>query len=617
MNNFSGINNVIDYLIDREQAKFDQTMGLLGGVSTFRYTSEYLEEHFNDIQNDSLHCFRQSLAYLLCLFYRDKHQNTANKILDAFFESGQEKDKESADFGELFWFQEEKHIRDRNGNFFNAASLMIVRKVFSEKLTAEQIEKLDESLTLLCPVFVQERAQTVWTYVNPSLGKFAMCALLAEHFKMESYEQDRQKFIEYANFLLGTGVNETLSTTYYCVDIAILLMCLLSSQDEIFLEESQKLLTELFLKQTMFFKERFPAPFRRGYNGCYRVLRQDAIAWLMGWIHEVEFEDDDYLYLTLAPLIALATEKFPEVFDSAESQNMPRTLITKVHKNCEAYSYLAKDFLVGSFNFYPPETTAWQTVGVSGSGWQDGLVYLTFSNQEETSCILRLEAVDENNTFKCHPYEGEFKFDKIDRLYPHLSFPPEPKVRCTQDGSSLLCLYKIDKVDAVLKSFGFNLHFSRFNGKVFDLQGNEVGTSDHCGPVIIQVADSMIYLHPLTRVDMGNSDLLHGAFFEPQFKIEAKDDMLDLKMYNYDGKAKRFTQNHISGGFFLHVASNMSLSEFIASLKDITIEERWIAEGITAHVDQRDSLRMVSVSGLGKDLSLGWEHYTEEQRKKL
>jgi hypothetical protein len=591
--------------------RFDKPAGLLGYFDRSIYPAEYLEQHFDSLNEKSLHSYRESLAYALGLFLLDEKIDRALQIVEVFCRDGQIKDAGSLDFGELFWFKEEKHIRDRNGNFFNGSSLLLIRKIFHEKLRPDQLKLIEESLRMLYPVFVKERARASLTYVNPSLGKFAMCALLAEHFSLPELDSDLIEFSRYADFLLENGVNETLSPTYYTVDIIILLTCLLCGKADILKERSEELLRKLFLAQTFFFKDRFPVPFRRGYNGSYVCRRKDVFAQLLGWNDELE-NRDNYLKLITPPVIGLASEKFTDLFSDAASNEYPRMLETKVHRDCTALSYLDKDFSLGSFNFYPPETTVWQTVGVGGSGWQDGIVYLTFTNSDETSCILRLEAVDVNDVFKCHPYEGEFKLEKVDRLYPHLSFPPEPEIRCAQDGSSLLCLYKIDKVDAVLKSFGFNLHFSRFNGKVLNLQGNEITVSDHCGPVIIQVADSMIYLQPLERVDMGNSDLLHCAFFEPQVKIQANESSLDLKMLNYEGTAKRFTQNYVSGGFFMHVASGMDLNKFISLVKGFTVQEQWISDGINAHVDRRDSIRKVTVSILGKELSLNWNHYTGE-----
>jgi hypothetical protein len=100
--------------------------------------------------------------------------------------------------------------------------------------------------------------------------------------------------------------------------------------------------------------------------------------------------------------------------------------------------------------------------------------------------------------------------------------------------------------------------------------------------------------------------------FEPQVKIQANESSLDLKMLNYEGTAKRFTQNHVSGGFFMHVASGMDLNKFISLVKGFTVQEQWISDGINAHVDRRDSIRKVTVSILGKELSLNWNHYTGE-----
>jgi len=592
--------------------RYDCDIKLIGEFDKSIYVPEYIEQHFENLGPKALHSYRESLTYSLSLLFLNTKIKRAEEIIEVFCQRGQVKDPTHPDYGELFWFYEEKHVRDRNGNFFNGSSLLLIRKLFSGKLHQETLDSLDEALRLLYPVFSKERSKTSLTYVNPSLGKYTMCALLAEHFALPEFKQDIIEFEKYADFLINTGVNETLTPTYIGVDLIILFMCILCTKNLELSNKAKLLLETIFLKQNKFFQNRFPTPFRRGYNGFYTTKRTDIMPYLLNWEQEFPDKRDQYLNLALATITGITSEHFPSLFSNSELENFPRTMQTKVHNNCEAYSYLDKNFSLGSFNQYPPETSVWQTVGVSGSGWQDGIVYLTLANREETSGILRLEAIDENNTFKCHPYEGDFKFDKIDRLYPHLSFPPEPKIRCVQNASSLLCLYKIDKIDAILKSFGFNLHFSRFNGKFFDLKGQEISNQKHIGPIIIKIDNIMIYIHPLTRVDMGKSDLLHCAFIKPQIEIQRLDNILDLKMFNYEGEAKRFTQNHVSGGFFVHVCSDIKLHEFTDIVKSFKIKEKWISDGINAHVDQRDSIRKVSVETVDKKLSLCWNHYTEE-----
>ena len=591
--------------------KYDIDAGLVGQFDSSIYTPEYIKQHFHGLSSSSLHSYRESLAWALALLFLDDNTEAAEKIINTFCREGQLKEPGHPNYGELFWFSEEKHIRDRNGNFFNGASLFLIRKLFSAKLESDTLGAMDEVLKLLYPVFSKERDQAVLTYVNPTLGKNAMCVLLAEYFSRPELDRDIAEFIQYADFLINTGVNETLSPTYTGIDIIILLMSILCTGNQEFAAVTKQLLAKIFLKQNCFFRERFPAPFRRGYNGYYSAKRVDIIPWLLGWIREMPTRRDLYSNLVLAVTVGISSERFPELFKYSKKMELPRSILTKVHKDCEAYSYLDKDFLLGSFNYYPPETTVWQTVGVSGSGWQDGLVYLTLNNTVGTSGVLRLEAIDENDCFKCHPYEGEFKFDKIDRLYPHLSFPPEPKIRCVQEKSGLLCLCKVDKVDAILKSFGFNLHFSRFNGKLLDLEGRELTSGRHEGPLIIQIENTMIYFYPLTRVDMGGSDFLHGAFFPSGLQIERAEKVLNLKMLNYEGETKRFVQNHICGGFFIYVCSEFALSDFIESVNNFSIREEWISDKMNAHVDQRDSIRRVTVDMNGRILSLCWNHYTE------
>lgn len=86
-------------------------------------------------------------------------------------------------------------------------------------------------------------------------------------------------------------------------------------------------------------------------------------------------------------------------------------------------------------------------------------------------------------------------------------FPPEPKIRTLLRRNSLLCLFKIDRIDGILKRLGFNLCFSRFEGDVLDLNGTPLPDGIHQGPLIVALDDILVYLHPLKRVRMKGASL--------------------------------------------------------------------------------------------------------------
>jgi hypothetical protein len=87
-------------------------------------------------------------------------------------------------------------------------------------------------------------------------------------------------------------------------------------------------------------------------------------------------------------------------------------------------------------------------------------------------------------------------------------------------------------------------------------------------------------------------------------------------MYNCDGKAQRYTQNHISGGFFIFLKEKQeinSLKDFLRLAKAIKINEKWTPDRMNAHIDKRDSIREVTVTLPDQELKLGWDHYNNAE----
>ncbi len=574
-------------------ALYDPERKLLGKYDPSVYPEAYRREHFGAIGPNGLHPYRESLYYALTLLECGSRIPRARDILETFCRDAVLPD------GQLLWFAEEKHLRDANGNFFNAAALLPLEAYFSEQLAPETARRLREILKNLYPVFAGERNRGSLTYVNPQLGGTAMCCALAERFALPSFENDVSEFLNYGNFLLNEGISETLTPTYYGVDLFILCGLLCITHDRRLTDMSLRLLRERILRQMRFFGERFPVPFRRGYNGMYAVRNTGSLpAWIFGWTKELRLDYDH-----ISPfLFEKALELFPCIETAAETE-LPRTQETVVFRNCRAASYLDRTFSLGSFNRYPCETIVWQTVNVGGSGWQDGPVYLTFENARETSGILRLEAVDSDGRLQTHPYAGKFTLEKTFRLFPFRSFPPEPQLRCTQSENRLLCLFQTDRIDAVLRRFGFNFHFSRIGNSWRKLSG---------GNLLAEADGSTVLLHAFRRVDMAGSTLLKAAWIEPEFTVVQDHDSLDCRMDHCDGSPQSFVQSHVCGGFYLEVLAGIPLGRAEREIAEIHFDDRFVSDRCNGHVDDRDAIRETSVVSHGKRLSLRWNQYTNE-----
>lgn len=579
----SNLEKFIADILEINGRNYDSAVNLLGGFDPDCYTPEYRKQHFRDAGR--YHSYPESLAYALGLLSAGKEEARALAILQTFCAHG------VGENNELYWFSEEKHIRDRNANFFNGIVLLHMFLHFRDRLP----DGLAGILRNLYPVFAGERALTDWSYANPSLARYMFCPLLAEIFDLPELEHDEKEFMAYADFMLEQGVNENLTPAYFAIDMMILFTGLAFSGNPAAREKIRRLLDEIFIRQTGFFGTRFPAPFRRGYNGYYRGRRTDFMPFLMNWSDTCETGRDNYLNL-LFPVIYKLTMKDQIIHRDSD---FPRTLAVRIYRECTAVSYLDRDFSLGSFNFYPPETTVWQTVNTGGSGWQDGPVYLTFEVPEETTMILRLEAEDAAGNTQFHPYQGDFAMNKASKLFPFRSFPPEPQLMCRQQDGALLCLYKTDRIDAELQRYGFNLHFSRFHGSV----------EPYGKGVIIKIGPVFVYLEPLSRVDMGRSNLLRGEFIEPEFTVIRNRDELDLRMDHYCGPAQSFVQNNVSGGFFLQLKSGCTRNEFLDCINQIKISDCWFSDRCNAHIDKRDSIRQVTVATPARTLELTWNHY--------
>jgi hypothetical protein len=607
------------YLSELDET-LDRRVFLLGNQNRNVYTPEYLEEHFGELGENWLHSYVDSIAYTSFLFSVENDAEKANRILDAVLPNIQVVDESSDDFGALYWFMEEKHIRDHNGNFFNGSMLLQIYSMESELLSESNKSHIKELLRRMYPLFVKERAKTVLSYVNPSLGKSAMCFLLAELFELPSVEDDKRQFIEYVEFLKRDGVNEAFSPVYYTVDIIILYMVAALTSDDEMKRVSVDLLKDVFLRETAFFGNLFSAPFRRGYNEEYSVYRKDLLPLLLGYTEDefAPIRPGTYTHMMIASIFLRKDGKFDEIVEIPVFNDIPRELTVKIHQHCEGTSFLSENFLMGSINDYPPETSMWQTVGIGGNGWQDGPVCFTIRDASKTAGVLRLEAVDENGEHRTHPYSGAYHIEKSKYLYPFLSFPPEPRLRCLQHRNMVLCLSKIDKVDGVLKLFGFNMFFARFSGIVYDFKGCEIELSkkesERVERVIFEFPSVWAVLMPLSRVNMAESSLLTCGFIQASMDLRVSQNGLSCSMFNYDGaEARRFTQNHVSGGFFqvlLEKKDYKELSDVLEFANEIQVEENWRSDRINAHVDKRDSIRNVRVRCGDVELTLEWDHFS-------
>ncbi len=597
----------LDKSISDYAENFDPEWNLLGAYPAAFYTPDYLQEHFGALGPRALHSFPISLAYALALQVREPDALAQRRVVDIVRSS---LNLAPLANGELKWFLEEKHLRDANGNFFSGLLLFLLERHFGHLWPDSLRSDVQKQLQRLLPVFQAERATSNLSYVNPTLARYTICCLLAEHFDAKNADKERKEFLSYARHLRERGVNESYTPTYYSVDLMILLAALSATSDKVLQQEAQSLLHQLFLKQIVFFGNRFPAPFRRGYNGEYLSHRQDFLPFLLSWNPDYQAGTDAYLNLALPAVLALFLQQNPD-FQIKAADEFPRTLQSRVADDCQGYSFLDKNFLLGSFDRYPGSTTVWQCVTTGGSGWQDAPVFLSLENPRLSSMVLRLEAIDAQDQLQTHPFQGKFSMSKMLRIYPWRSFPPEPKLRCLQQNGEMLCLWKIDRVDAELKRLGFNLHFSRCQPKIYDLDSENPLPDNSCKDRLLLDIDGIwLFLAALQRVDMAHSSLSQGRFLPPSLHCQYGTDTLDCSMFNYDGDAQSFVQNHISGGFFLAVLNPCTdLQTARQQTRLYSISDQFISNRYDGHIDQRDSIRKVSVKSPNGNLELVCDHY--------
>ncbi len=593
-------------LLDVGNECYDEEIGLTGKYPVDFFTPQILEKFFDGalLSSTSLHPYRESLAYALLLLIAGQEKRSVSRILESFCRHAPDQG------GKLKWFYEEKLFRDGNGTFFSIEPLLLIEHCYGDQLEPALREKVLAVLKKSYPLFKHECQVSSLTYVNPTLAAYTFTALLAEKFYPEEFPAALAEFQKYLAFLKENGIAENYTTTYLLVDSRILMCALIASRNDALKATAQDLLENVILTEAAFFGNRFPAPFRRGYNGYYKTRRDDILAYLLNWSDELPTISLPDQSIAVA-VISLYAQFYP--LNCLENQQFPRELTQTLYADCNGMSYLDRKFLLGAFDKYPStDNVVWQCVTTGGSGWQDGPVYATFENSAASSMILRLEAVDGDGNFQCHPYEGDFSMNKIQHIFPWRSFPPEPKIRTLLKKNNLLCLTKIDLVDAVLQKLGFNLHFSRFNGKLLNLDGQELGDGVVNGPVIAILEDIFVYLHPLRRVDMAGGSLYDfKGFVPPQFTIRRAGETLDLSMYNLDvPQPELCTQNHAFGGFFMRVEAAGELTEFLRRMRAVQISDISCKNRINACIDERDAIRTVKVDAGDTTLNLTWDHYS-------
>lgn len=598
------LQNLIDQSLAAGLKHYDREFGLSGDYDQDFFLPETLAVHFNQpFSARALHPFRDSLSLALLLFAEGREPDIAERILSEFCRNAPTPD------GRLKWFLEEKHVRDNNGTFFSTEPLLLIEHCFGSRLPAELHARTVEILKKTLPVFQLEREKNSLSYVNPTLAAFTFSALLSEKFAPEQQPEAVAAFRKYIGWLTENGMPENYTVTYMTVDMLMLLCVLIVSSDAEFRQTASDFLKNMIFRQFAFFGSRYPAPFRRGYNGHYETERKGLLPYLLNWRDSFELSEKDPPMIFTA-IFALASDQLD--FLLPPETGYPRELTQKIHEDCIGQSYLDEKYLIGAFDRYPSrDNIVWQCVTSGGSGWQDGPVYATFENQSRSSLILRLEAVDAQGNFNCHPYEGDFCMAKTVRICPWRSFPPAPKIRTLLRKNDLLCLFKIDLIDAELQKLGFNLHFSRFSGELLDLKGEDVPDGIHEGPAAVFLEDICIALFPLRRVRMKGATLARSAgFIEPSFTVRSKPDTLDLQMYNLDETAPGlYTQNHVSGGFFLHIETGTGKEEFLRRMRGTEISDELRRNRINAAIDERDAVRTVKVNCCGEELQLVWDHY--------
>lgn len=601
---------------------YDESIHQLGGTDYYVFTKQMLENRFDKkkFTNKSLHNYQHSNLYALYLLMLDndpsipqtaEYQNNPHftdkafrkkqilKTLDAVLNTIQDPD------GRFKWFWEEPKCWDGNGTFFCIQPMLLIDKYYADQLPPEMQNKLKDVIKRTYPVFKKETTTASWSYVNPCLAAYTFSMLLAEQYVPEEFPQRLKEWLEYINYLKTKGIAENYTTTYLTVDMIILLTAATISDNKTVINTAKDFLDDVIFKQAAFFGNRFPAPYRRGYNGEYKTKRNDSISYLFGW-------SDKEIIAERVGFLTPVLKFFLDRFDIKQNQETayPRELQLPIHDDCHAFSYLNEKFLLGAFDKYPSrDNIVWQCVTSGGSGWQDGPVYATFENKAMTSLSLRLEAVDADGTFRCHPFEGKFTLEKMEKIYSWRSFPPEPKIRTVLKQNHLLCLTKIDKVDAELQKLGFSLHFARFDGDILDIDGKPV-SGNTSGPLIIRMDGIHVGLFPLKRSMMHGSNLWICSGYRNDFQIRKKGNVLDLNMYNLnEEKAELYTQNHAFGGFFMMVEQDCSTEEFIRKMKAVKISDTSRMNRINAAIDLRDAVRTVKVETGEKTLEIVWDHY--------
>ena len=604
---------------DRWLSLYDAKIGLLGNLDAKTYTNPaYCQKYFRPFGPRAvLHSYRESAAVAFCLLDLKKQPEIANQLLATVLRQAQIKNPGHPDCGEFFWYWEEKRLRDRNANFFIGIALMLIHHLEQPDLTPANQKALACALRLMYRVFKREVSLGgSLTYVNPRLGAHAMHYLLAEEFFPKDADTAAKTFAEYIQFLLQRGINESYTPNYYGVDLIILYTILLLGKNERLKHVARQLLDELIHKEMAFFGDRFSAPFRRGYNHEFRAYNRSWFNYCLGLSPTYQVTQPDcYKSAVIYPLIRRMKQPIDGIL-SKNQQRAPRTMRGVVFDDCVATSYLSRHFLLGSFNYYPPITTCWQTVSTGGSGWQDCTLFLSTTTPHEITGALRLEAIDATGNKKTHPYSAPFNRKYIENLYPHFSFPPEPRVWTVQKDGHALCLYKVDKVDAELRGFAWNFFLSRFQGRVLTLAGRPLRPGNRPrripGGVILELDDLWLLLQPLERVDMGRSDLLTALFVPPSVDIFTDRAGLNLSLPHYRGPGRRFVQNHVAGGFFLLVkekTASLNRQRFLAYVRDIKITDCWERDRVNASVDRRDGQRRVEVQNPDHQLALACDNY--------
>ena len=294
--------------------KYNETLGMVGGYDPSFYTKETLKSRFDQSKftKGSLHIYQASANFVLHLLMLEKDPSflnldeckdvpvfkdkaSRNKVilqtLDTILNTIQDPD------GRLKWFWEEPKCCDGNGTFFSVQPLLMIESMYSDRLPQEMQKRLRELLKRTYPVFKKETEDCSWTYVNPARAAYTFSTLLAEKFVPEELPQRLKEWKEYLHFLETQGIAENYTTTYLTVDTIILMTAAVVSKNDDIRKASRDFLDNVIFKQAAFFGNRFPAPYRRGYNGKYRTKRNDAISYLFGWT------DQKYEVTGVGPLL--------------------------------------------------------------------------------------------------------------------------------------------------------------------------------------------------------------------------------------------------------------------------------------------------------------------------